>query len=73
MQCPERTVVQGKGDNGDKNVSQNNYYIFSSSNFFERGLHNTFAEVTTNFLENQKFGNTKILDNDRRDRSGDRS
>lgn len=49
-------MVQGKGDNGDKNVSQNNYYIFSSSNFFERGLHNTFAEVTTNFLEKSNNG-----------------
>lgn len=51
MQYPERTVVQGKGDNEDKNVSHNNFYIFSFFNFFERELHNTFAEVTTNFLE----------------------
>lgn len=49
-------MVQGKGDNGDKNISQNNYYIFSSSNFFERELHNTFAEVTTNLLEESNNG-----------------
>lgn len=37
-QCPGRKVVQGEGDNGNKNMSQNNYYIVPSSYFFEREL-----------------------------------
>lgn len=35
-QHPGRKVVQGEGGNGNKNMSQNNDYIVSSSYFFER-------------------------------------
>ena len=41
---PSRTVALGEGAEGDKDISQNNNYILSSSNLSERESCSTFVE-----------------------------
>ena len=42
-QCPGKTAVQGEGAEGDKDISQNNNYLLSSSSLSERESCSTFV------------------------------
>ena len=42
-QCPGRTAVPGEGAEADKDISQNNNYILSSSSLSERESCSTFV------------------------------
>lgn len=43
-QCSGRTAIQGEGAEGDKDISQNNGYILSSSNLSEIESWSTFVK-----------------------------
>lgn len=42
---PGGTIVEGEGDEGDKNRLQNNHYILSFCNFSEREMCKRLVEV----------------------------